>query len=194
MELEERVIGLEREVAVLRARVFNRRHPSAWAIAEYWLSDTDTPFCTPGDFYVCHDFYRIQMPHCFRCDIWRSFEDGLSDSEKWNQSGRWLQKAHLVDRALGGPDTPDNMVMLCPECHSVMPSFDYGEKQAAIEWVLREDDDSQLAIIRQKIILNIAVYEETLEMAKYRVRYGKDVLGPVTSRELVVIHKVRQLF
>ena len=194
MDLNERVSELEREVARLRSRVFNRRHPSAWAIAEYWLSDTDTPFCTPGDFYITGDLYRIQLPHCFRCGKWLPADNGIHEKELWNRSGSWLQKAHLVDRALGGSDDTDNMVMLCAECHSVMPSFDYGERQAAIEWVLREDEDSHLASIRERIILNISVYEETLEMAKYRVKHDRDVLGPVTQRELVVIHKVRQLF
>lgn len=196
MELEERIERLEQEVAMLKSRVYNRRHPAAWAIAEYWLSSDDTPFCTPGDYYVTsmpgRDYYRIELPHCFRCNKHDTENDNLTPKDLWNRSGKWLDRAHLIDRARGGPDAPDNMVMLDRECHSIMPSFGYGRKQEAIDWVLREDDDSYLASIQKEIIFNIGLYRETEDMARQRLR-GFSTLPRQYERELVVIHKVQQL-
>jgi hypothetical protein len=151
-KLEERINALEKEVAILKSRVYRRNHPSPWEIAQHWLSTENTPFCNSRDlilYTICNDVRRIQTPHCFRCDEympWGSsillpyahvpFSTELNEEQKWNISGKWLERAHLVDRALGGPDSPDNMVMLCHGCHVVMPSFDFGKRQAAIDWIL----------------------------------------------------------
>lgn len=41
--------------------------------------------------------------------------------------GKGLQKAHIVDRADGGPDDESNIIPLCPPCHG---RYD-AEKRAA---------------------------------------------------------------
>lgn len=153
MELEERIGRLEQDVAMIKSRVYSRNHPAAWSIAEYWLSTDETPFCTSGDYIIANvrdrSFYRIEIPHCFRCNYYILEDDDNNEREewdgsgqdviskaKWNRSGKYLDRAHLIDRARGGPDTVDNMVLLDHRCHSMMPSFGYGQKQDAIDWIL----------------------------------------------------------
>lgn len=89
-----------------------RRMPSARAVAEYW--------------HTRNDLFDIDLdrPRCFRCD---------GRVPEWN----WLDRAHLIDRVNNGLDHAANLVMLCPSCHKRMPSFDNGEDDGALGWVLR---------------------------------------------------------
>lgn len=76
-------------------------------------------------FWSMRDEFSVDplTPECFGCrraaDDWRSFD-----------------RAHLVDRQVGGLDHEGNLVMLCPRpCHSLMPVFDIDERETAICWV-----------------------------------------------------------
>ena len=51
----------------------------------------------------------IDEPACFACGMIR---------RKW---GEYLQRAHVVPRALGGTDSPQNIVLLCDRCHRESP-------------------------------------------------------------------------
>ncbi|WP_280248783.1 HNH endonuclease [Nocardia abscessus] len=62
------------------------------------------------------------QPRCFRCGL---------RVEIWNQ----LDRAHLVDRFLGGLDHEPNLTMLCPLCHKIMPMFEPEQGAEAIAWV-----------------------------------------------------------
>jgi hypothetical protein len=48
-------------------------------------------------------------------------------------SANTLERSHLMDHALGGPDEPSNLVLLCHKCNRFMPSF--GDRLAALDWV-----------------------------------------------------------
>lgn len=69
-------------------------------------------------------------------DYWieRVNECGLSVD--WAEAGErcWrcgcessLHRAHIVPDALGGKDTPSNLVLLCPRCHAEAPNVDDSE-------------------------------------------------------------------
>lgn len=73
-------------------------------------------------------------PSCFRCG-WLAPMPQMSPAKPWQTATGWLERAHLQDHALDGRDTPENLVPLCPLCHSVMPSF--ADPALAIDWVKR---------------------------------------------------------
>jgi hypothetical protein len=98
-----------------------RRMPSLWTIAQYWEK------C--GTFDV-----QIVRPICFACTGHAPHEEDLTPGYRWNGAGAYLDRAHLVDRFLGGLDGPQNLVPLCKVCHDLMPMFRIGAD--AIEWVL----------------------------------------------------------
>ncbi len=108
----------------------------------------------PNDVYVCDQRERPGRktpsastvarhwrgdPHerfrCWRCD-----------------HGCRPDKAHLVDRMLGGLDGPQNIYLLCPECHHGMPMFAPGQELAAIGWASRDDWLRYLAVIARRYV------------------------------------------
>jgi HNH endonuclease len=44
-----------------------------------------------------------------------------------------LQRCHLIPRALGGPDSPSNLVLLCWRCHIEGP--DVGAPEYMLRWI-----------------------------------------------------------
>lgn len=52
---------------------------------------------------------------CFRCGMGTPHPD----------------RAHLIDRCVGGLDDVQNVALLCSLCHRMMPPFEPGEEQAA---------------------------------------------------------------
>jgi hypothetical protein len=91
-----------------------RRHmPSLRKIVDHWRET--------GTFDV------EDHPHCFACR-----EQAPADN--WTDARGWLERAHLIDRYLGGLDGPQNLVPLCGVCHGWQPIFEPGAE--AIAWVL----------------------------------------------------------
>lgn len=98
-----------------------RRMPSLWRIVSYW-----EPL---GTFPV-----SLESPHCFACFATRRIPAGAtSPGARWQAAG--LERAHLVDRILGGLDNASNLVPLCAFCHFHMPSFGPQSGAQAIRWV-----------------------------------------------------------
>ncbi len=53
----------------------------------------------------------------------------------WNTAR--LQRCHLTPRSLGGADTPDNLVLLCADCHRDAP--DHVNPRWMLAWVRSRD-------------------------------------------------------
>lgn len=45
-----------------------------------------------------------------------------------------LERAHVIDRFLGGLDNLVNLRPLCSQCHRLQPSFAPGQEDEALEW------------------------------------------------------------
>lgn len=86
-----------------------RRMPPAKRVATYWR--------TRGAFNI-----DVSDPRCFCC--------GRQESS-WGD----LERAHLIDRAIGGLDNEPNLTMLCRTCHSQQPIFEIDEWDNALRWV-----------------------------------------------------------
>ncbi|MGW4716832.1 HNH endonuclease [Nocardia sp. NPDC004260] len=105
-----------------------RDMPSMNAIADHWRNAV--PEWLERKVLDSHP-NAWHWPFCFGCGWFAPVTGRRRDS--WIRANGWLDRAHLADRARGGPDTPSNLVPLCHLCHDVMPSFD--ERAVALEWV-----------------------------------------------------------
>lgn len=99
-------------------------------IAEYWLGSEEGRRRYPSN-PALMDFGE---PHCFACGEPGRWPEGRLWS-LWNQSG--LERCHLVPRMLGGADTPENLVLLCNECHHEAP--DVGDPSYMLDWMTRRE-------------------------------------------------------
>lgn len=112
--------------------------PSRKQIAEYWRGKYISKDLEIIDFYennalpVIVDFGE---PACWACGM---FNDKIYNNPNydkllntknymriWNlPENRYLQKAHIKSRMLGGKNIPSNYFLLCKECHQESPDFD----------------------------------------------------------------------
>lgn len=95
-------------------------------------------------------------PSCWACgfhygvkhDI-KNSEASLTDIHKaWERIP--LQRCHIVPRSLGGANTPDNLFLLCRECHDLAPNTSI--PSIFLEWVR-----SQSWLVREQAKLNQAL-------------------------------------
>lgn len=97
--------------------------PGLWDIASYWAAR--------DDWFVVW----LNRPHCFGCDVFDPEPDAVSPEDRWNTSGWWLQRGHLVNWARYGLDQIQNIVPLCKVCNLSMPVFDAEQADDAVAWV-----------------------------------------------------------
>jgi hypothetical protein len=105
------------------------RLPSRWAIALYWAE-----MGADAWFDVC-----IEAPHCFACGVdggGRSpfFSGDEPLNQQWDLALR-LQRGHIVNRARGGLDAFQNLVLLCRFCNKNMPVFRPEDEDDAVAWI-----------------------------------------------------------
>jgi 5-methylcytosine-specific restriction endonuclease McrA len=98
------------------------------AIAEYWLGTDEGRARLPGNAALI-DFGE---PSCFACG-WMAANADLEPRiwQVWKHAS--LQRCHLVPDSLGGPDAPDNLVLLCARCHAEAP--DVGDPDYMLRWI-----------------------------------------------------------
>jgi HNH endonuclease len=123
------------------------------AIAEYWLGTPEGRARLPGNAALI-DFGE---PSCFACGwmaadpdaepiLWRVWEDAL------------LERCHLVPHALGGLDSPYNLVLLCGRCHRDAP--DVRNAGYMLAWICdRESWGSALCQALERALQHAAVTE-----------------------------------
>ena len=101
------------------------RLPSLRKIAGYWAA---AGLRADGD---------ISVPSCFGCGWVPPYSETDSVSVRWRKASRYLDRAHLVDRAEGGLDQVQNLIPLCwTWCHRIMPPYGTGQGGDALRWVL----------------------------------------------------------
>lgn len=60
---------------------------------------------------------------------------GLPDDRCWRcWTAGPLDRAHLIDRCMGGLDGAQNLALLCYQCHRRMPSFEPGQEREALAY------------------------------------------------------------
>lgn len=84
-----------------------RRMPTMSQVVAYWAERIEMP--------------ADAEPFCFRC---------LRSADGWQV----LERAHLIDRATGGLDAPQNLVPCCWACHRRQPLFAPSDETTALAW------------------------------------------------------------
>lgn len=73
----------------------------------------------------------MDTTHLHIVEYWSSRKDECSLSIDWAEASKrcWrctgkrkLQRCHVVPRSLGGSEEPENLVLLCGQCHSEAPN------------------------------------------------------------------------
>jgi hypothetical protein len=72
------------------------------------------------------------------------------ERERWQQSSSYLERAHLITRVFDGLDGPQNLAPLCGSCHRYQPSFEPGQEQEALDWVVAGGPD-WIGIFKQEM-------------------------------------------
>lgn len=115
------------------ATTTRRSMPPKSRIAEYWLGTEEGRSRLPDNAALI-DFGE---PSCFACGAMAAAPDEPPVLWKvWNRAGL-LERCHLVPRALGGPDTCKNLVLLCRACHHDAP--DVADPQYMLDWIARRE-------------------------------------------------------
>jgi hypothetical protein len=120
-----------------------RKMPPAYKVALYWMSregiERSRRFV---DMNGLPAFFVIDSgeTYCFACGWSRRFITGDKRPDSngplkdiWANEG--LQRCHLVPYAKGGSDEPDNLVLLCQECHKDAP--DCLDPDIVLAWIAR---------------------------------------------------------
>jgi len=107
------------------ASTADRAMPTLLGVVTHWMEACDTIDLFP---HLKAHWIGWGEPFCFRCGWLAPIADWID-----HRAGGWLERAHLQDRCLGGPDEPSNIVPLCIPCHDAMP--DLLDRDTAIAWV-----------------------------------------------------------
>lgn len=111
--------------------------PKYW-IASYWQKECGY---NSDEGYGWSFVIDIGEPSCFACGwykpTWVTYDaaGGCIDLVKIWAGTTGLQIAHLVPHSLGGGTAPENLVLLCKECHQEAP--DYIDPNYMLDWMRR---------------------------------------------------------
>ncbi|MGA4875408.1 HNH endonuclease [Streptomyces lydicamycinicus] len=97
--------------------------PSKWEIAQFWEQGRNR------DEFAPH--LSLVEPCCFACGWFSECWEEKTPRARWRRAR--LERAHIVPRSLGGPDTADNLLLLCRPCHEDSP--DWADPRQMARWI-----------------------------------------------------------
>lgn len=132
---------------------------SHYQIFDYWK---DKCITKRGEVKSCNEFSASKEdmivitdwgePMCFACEKYavRSADeeakifDSCNSEEEFDYKNFWnhknvksgFERAHILPGALGGKDEPNNLFLLCPECHFLSPDTD--NPHNFLRWVYKQ--------------------------------------------------------
>lgn len=98
--------------------------PSKWEIAQHWAASPDRSTYAPR-------MYDLGEPCCFACGWYSEYWDKHTAQASWERAT--LERAHIVPASMGGPDTAENLVLLCGPCHKEAP--DWPDPAEMVHWL-----------------------------------------------------------
>jgi hypothetical protein len=77
-------------------------------------------------------------PSCWACNKQILVEtqellDNGDFEEIWNRTSGHLQRCHIIPKGLGGSNEPENLFLLCPDCHKESP--DTTNPKLFFDWI-----------------------------------------------------------
>ncbi|MFC9741217.1 HNH endonuclease [Streptomyces noursei] len=97
--------------------------PRKWEIAQFWEQNRNRDEFAP--------WLSLDEPCCFACGWFSERWVEKSPRARWGRTR--LERAHIVPRSLGGPDTADNLLLLCRPCHEDSP--DWPDPRQMARWI-----------------------------------------------------------
>lgn len=135
-KVEEKKIKEKRTLKTTKYQIFDYWKDKA--VSGGLLKDTPT--------HVKAMVYDWGEPCCFGCNKWTNKEIHDKDCgtyrKLWGHRSVRLERAHIIPHALGGSDSPDNIVLLCKECHLESPDTKYPEM--FFLWLAEKRDNDYL--------------------------------------------------
>ncbi|MGK4040766.1 HNH endonuclease [Heyndrickxia oleronia] len=110
--------------------------PSNYQIFDYWkdkelekhfpvILDWGEPCC-----WACNKPIIVETQQLLdKCDF----------KEIWNRTSGYLERCHIIAKALGGSYEPENLFLMCPDCHIESP--DISDKQVFFNWIKNQRRD-----------------------------------------------------
>ncbi|GIH79016.1 hypothetical protein Plo01_54450 [Planobispora longispora] len=112
--------------------------PTHEEIARYWCGRA-----LPGSDYIPFD--DLGEPECFACG-WCRVEQ-VRSKKALAMLWKGLERAHVVPRALGGPDAVENVILLCQRCHRDAP--DTADAARFWRWVVEHPRNGTIAYLAE---------------------------------------------
>lgn len=87
---------------------------------------------------------NVFLPSCFACGrpvrpkniiSWDKYDMEVEEIWKDKKINSVLQRCHIIAKQFGGPDTADNLFLLCCDCHQESP--DTKNRAAFFRWIYR---------------------------------------------------------
>lgn len=181
-----------------------RKNIPHYSIFEYWK---DKVILENGDVKTVDDVwnklsldkyirvvYDWGEPCCWACDktIMSTYEENEEDlnivgfGKIWNDRcvKSHLQRCHIVPRTLGGADSPENLFLLCNDCHEKSP--DTINKKSFFRWVFDQRKTHFFGTYKPHIVL-----EKVREILSRR---GMDELLTDVAKCLTDVEKASESF
>jgi len=153
------------------AKVWDDGLPSHEEVAKYWCGRP-----IPGSDRV--PLVALDEPECFACGWCRLWQVRSHKAQKDIWKG--LQRAHVLARSLGGPDTVENLALLCKSCHDASP--DTADPAIFWRWVADHPRNGSIDYLRLRDFNDLRVTDYRGPFANYLRS-----LGSLTDDELTVL-------
>lgn len=155
--------------------------PSKAKIARYWLDKK-----LPNGDLVIEDWLE---PCCWACGIWEydENEEKLIEEENftdtWNYNANYLERCHIIPRALGGRNSEDNLFLMCKTCHEDSP--DTTHKELFFDWVMKRSIQDMLnshwvSKLHKELLdreINIEEFTQWYKEDSNRITNAKDTMN-----------------
>lgn len=138
--------------------------PSCYKIFEHWADKCISPDGKVGVIGEINGRRVVENEHlaqCWACghavkrrDVlsWDKYD--IDPHEVWadKRINSTLQKCHILAKQFGGPNEPDNLFLLCSDCHAESP--DTRNRDAFFRWVYRKKRDCSNGLDCKEFVAN----------------------------------------
>lgn len=135
---------------------------SCYKIYEFWNGKGITE---KGDISDLHGIPVVKEPHrpsCFACgrpvypkDVlsWDKYDKSVKDLWTNKKVNSRLQRCHILAKQFGGTDEPENLFLMCEDCHAESP--DTTNREAFFRWVYRRRSEWEYGIHWKRLLIEL---------------------------------------
>lgn len=130
----------------------------------------------------------MEITHREIVNYWETHQSECGLSVDWAEAEklcwrcahkRLLQRCHIIPRALGGDESPSNLVLLCAQCHAEAPNV--------------ADSDFMWIWLRAHAVSFYGTYWQERGMREYEFIFGEKPFSGLTNTD-ELLQKAKSLF